>query len=190
MLGLGSSNPTNCRVLQERERNALLAARAGGGGRAGRGPGGGIRPDEDSDDDGNGVGAYGWPGAPHSTAAAPPGGSLGPLGPPAPAAPTLAAAGQRAVWGPPPVNAAAPPHKPAAASSASARPAAASAAAARPAADVFTLGEAPMLPSSTAARAASDADPLLGLEMGAGVASPLEQAGPKQGGKPEDNPFL
>ncbi|PNW86726.1 hypothetical protein CHLRE_02g095111v5 [Chlamydomonas reinhardtii] len=176
--------------LQERERNALLAARAGGGGRAGRGPGGGIRPDEDSDDDGNGVGAYGWPGAPHSTAAAPPGGSLGPLGPPAPAAPTLAAAGQRAVWGPPPVNAAAPPHKPAAASSASARPAAASAAAARPAADVFTLGEAPMLPSSTAARAASDADPLLGLEMGAGVASPLEQAGPKQGGKPEDNPFL
>eukprot|EP00198_Chlamydomonas_reinhardtii_P011849 XP_001701186.1 vacuolar sorting receptor [Chlamydomonas reinhardtii] len=80
--------------LQERERNALLAARAGGGGRAGRGPGGGIRPDEDSDDDGNGVGAYGWPGAPHSTAAAPPGGSLGPLGPPAPAAPTLAAAGR------------------------------------------------------------------------------------------------
>ncbi|KAG2428538.1 hypothetical protein HYH02_014342 [Chlamydomonas schloesseri] len=195
--------------LQERERNALLAARAGAGARLGRGAGGGIRPDEDSDDDGN-VGAYGWPGAQQAAAAAPaPGSSLGPLGPPAPAAPTLAAASQRAVWGPPPVNAA-PQHKSApgagaGASSSSSRPpaggaGAAAAAAARPAVDVFTLDEAPLLPSSTAARAASDADPLLGRELsgglgvggGSALASPLDLgAGAKAGGsKPEDNPFL
>ncbi len=152
--------------------------RGNGGGR-----GGVVKPDSDSDEE-TGVGAYGWPAA----RSAPPPAAAAAAGAPL-AAPHLAAAQQRAVWGPPPVNAAtATSGQPRSSRSG----AATSPGAGRPEVNVFTIGagadggdvggEPLGLPAS--GRAMSDADPLLGRELsgGLGGSSPTPGGDGAQGG--------